>query len=451
MGHLTDTIVAPATAPGRAAIAMIRISGPLTAEILAVVFRTGPGRGEVPKRRLVLGDLLGRDGRVIDRAMATSFEEPHSYTGEHMAEITLHGSPAVVREAISTCVKAGARPAEAGEFTLRALRAGKLDLAQAEAIHDLVEAATIEQARIAARQVGGEVSAALAPVASRLCDLQADLEAGLDFAEDEADLARSTESMARECERLAERLETIQEASETAHRVKEGARVVLIGAPNVGKSSLFNALVGYSRTIVTTEAGTTRDLVEETIVIDGLPVILVDAAGVGVAKGKAEEEGMRRAREAGRGAHLVLQLFRLIDGGGGSRAALIDCAQTMRVGTHLDLVDRSTITADGNVLAVSAVSGEGIPSLRKAIAGALGAPGARPVESVALATERHRAQAAKAQEALRRAARILHEGQEAELAAVDVRRAVDALREILGVVGPEQLLGRIFSRFCIGK
>ena len=437
-GDEKDTIVALATAPGRAALAVVRLSGAGTAGVLARVFRRRGGRG-VPVRRPVLGVFVGRDGAVIDEGVALRFAAPRSYTGEDAAELTLHGSPAVVREVVAACVAAGARGARPGEFTLRALEAGKLDLAQAEAVRDLIEAATLEQARVAARQMGGEVGGLVGRLAERALDLQAELEAGLDFAEEE-DVGEAPGALGEKCAALAGEIEAALAAGETARRVREGARVVLLGAPNAGKSSLFNRLVGAERVIVTDEPGTTRDVVEETIVVEGLPVTLIDAAGVGEARGRAEAEGMRRAVAAARGADLVLDVF---DARVGPAARW---PGGMLVGTHLDV---EGARREWDAVYVGNVSGEGFPELRRTLAARLEAPGGGPLESVALATERHRDAARRAAERLRAAAAVAGSG--AELAAFEVRGAVRALREILGEVRPEELLGRIFGRFCIGK
>ena len=204
----------------------------------------------------------------------------------------------MIEETVATLVDAGARPAEPGEFTLRALRNGKVDLTQAEAIADLVGAESVAQARIASRQLRGEVSRELLPLAERVADLLADVEAGLDFAEEEQDLARAADSIAAECRTIVDAIERLAAASRAAHRVREGARVVLSGPVNAGKSSVFNMLMRSSRAIVTSEPGTTRDLIEETIVLQGLPVALCDAAGLREADSAAEREGVRRARAA---------------------------------------------------------------------------------------------------------------------------------------------------------
>ncbi len=439
------TIVAHATPPGRGALAIVRLSGPDSAAIAARVFVRPSGAPWIDGRPM-LGAVIDRSGAVIDQAVLTIHRAPHTVTGEEVAEITLHGSPAIVRETLAACVLAGARPAAPGEFTLRAVRAGKLDLAQAEAVRDLVEAASIEQARIAARQLGGEVSAAVAPLAEAIFELLADVEAGLDFGDGEEDLALGGEEVAGRADALAVRIDALAGASERARRVREGARVVLLGPPNSGKSSLFNSLIGFGRVIVTPEPGTTRDLIEEQFVIEGLPILLIDAAGVGEPGGQAEAEGMRRALAAADSAHLVLEVYDLSQP---DRPPSEVPPQRLRVGTHADLPPAAPAAA--GTIAVSSVTGLGLDALRAAIAERLHAPGARPVESVALATERHLAAALEARAALADAAGLARAGSGAELVAVELRRAVQALREILGEVGPEALLERIFARFCIGK
>ena len=437
--------MAHATPPGRGALAIVRLSGPRSAAVVARIFARA-NDAPLVERRPMLGRVLDRSGAVIDQAVVTLHRAPHSVTGEDVAEITLHGSPAIVRETLAACVSAGARPAAPGEFTLRALRNGKVDLAQAEAVRDLVEATSIEQVRIAARQLGGEVSAAIAPLADAIFELLADVEAGLDFADGEEALALAAAEVAGRADRLAARIDGLAGASERARRVREGARVVLLGPPNSGKSSLFNNLIGFDRVIVTPEPGTTRDLIEEQVVIAGLPIVLIDAAGVGDPGGHAEAEGMRRALAAAETAHLVLEVYDLSRP---ERPAGPPGPHRLRVGTHADLPGAGR-PAEGTI-AVSSRTGEGIDALRAAIAELLHAPGSRPIESVALATERHLAAALEARAALGDASRLARAEAGAELVAIELRRAVHALREILGEVGPEALLERIFARFCIGK
>jgi tRNA modification GTPase len=438
-----DTIVALATLPGRAALGVVRVSGPATRQVLGRVFRRRAPATRLLVRRPMLGEFLASDGGLIDEGLVLLYAAPASYTGEDLAECTLHGSTAVLRAFISACRAAGARPAEPGEFTLRAFRAGKLDLAQAEAVADLIDATTAEQARVAARQLRGEVGNAIAPLAEAAFDLLADVEASLDFADGEADLGLAGADAAQRIDVIVSQLQRVLGASDSARRVREGARVVLLGPPNAGKSSLFNALLGRDRAIVSTEPGTTRDLVEEIMVIDGLPIVLVDAAGVDdVPTGAADAEGMRRARDAAAGADLVLSVY---DGSSAWRPQALGFA----VATHADLPLAAPLVE--NSISVSSVTGAGIDALIAILAERLHAPGAAPIESVALATERHRAAAEAAIAALQNARELALTNAGGELVAVELRAAIGALHSILGNVGTEVLLGRIFSRFCIGK
>lgn len=449
----TDTIVALATPPGRSALGVIRVSGPQTGIVLSRVFRRKKA-GPLLARRPLLGEFLDPTGQPVDTGVALLYRAPASSTGEDLAECTVHGSVGVIRAVVASCIAAGARPAEPGEFTMRALRAGKLDLSQAEAVADLVDAESAEQARVANRQLRGEVGEALTPLAEQLVDLLAEVEASLDFADGEADLGLAASDAASRIETLISSVRALLQASGPARRVREGARVVLLGPPNAGKSSLFNALLGHDRTIVSSEPGTTRDLIEELVVIDGLPLVLIDAAGVASQPaGTADAEGMRRARHAAARADLVLSVYdascawrpeptpRSTDSG---RAIA-----TLLVGTHHDLPQAAPLVA--GTIAVACPSGAGLDALRQAISTALQAPGPAPLESVALATERHRAAAQQAIVALERGRELASGGASPELLCVELRDALQALHSILGTIDAEQLLGRIFARFCIGK
>lgn len=443
--HAPDTIVALATPPGRSALAVVRISGPATREVLQQVFRARTPRPLRP-RRPRLGLFLASDGRPLDEGLLLLFAAPQSFTGEDLAECTLHGSPSLVAGFVASCRAAGARPASPGEFTLRALQAGRIDLTQAEAINDLIEAQSVEQGRIALRQWQGEVGAALAPIADQLFDLVADTEASLDFADGESDLGLAAQDALARVMTIIAQIERVRHQSQSARRLREGARCVLLGPPNAGKSSLFNALVGGARVIVSDEPGTTRDVVEETIVVDGLPIVLVDTAGVGDASGNVEAEAMRRALDAARRADLVLRVY----DGSRARAKPIESAgQAIIVATHADLELAEPLLP--GTFAVSSTTGQGLELLRAAIARQVGAPGRGELESVALVTERHCAGADRALGALVRARTLLENSASGEVVALELRAAVTAMHEILGVVGPEELLGRIFSRFCVGK
>ncbi len=442
------TIVARATPLGRSALAIVRVSGPSTRKVLARVLGHAAFR-RLGSRRPTLLPVRDRQNRTIDQALVTLFPAPASYSGEDLAEISLHGAPVVVEEVLRVCLEAGACPAEPGEFTFKALRAGKIDLAQAEAVADLVEAVSIGQAHVASRQLQGEVSRALLPLAEEVMDLVADVEAGLDFAEEEASLAGSLAALAGRCRRLAERLDQVARSSESARRIREGARVVFVGPPNSGKSSLFNVLLGEERVLVCSEPGTTRDLIEEVVVIEGLPVVLVDAAGIGESDSLAEKAGMERALGAARAAALVLRVCNPAAPVASAPPPAPEGVPEILVATHADRPWE--FPPPDSALGVSSVTGEGIEALRRELARRLQAPGVSSPESVALATERHRRRASEVREHLLAAAKVLDRDALPELAAAELRGALGAFEEILGVVGPEELLGRIFSRFCIGK
>ena len=445
IGHgSADTVVAQGTAPGRAALATIRVSGPGTRGVVERVFEPAQA-GEWAPWRARFGTVLDAEGVPLDTAVALLFQAPSSYTGEDMAEVTLHGAPPVVRAAIEAMRKAGARLAEPGEFTRRAVEHGKMDLTQAEAVRDLVEASTLEQARIAARQLGGEVSAALQPAADEVVNLLANVEADLDFSEEE-DLGTPASEIASRSRELSAWLQQLATASRPASKIKDGARVALTGPPNAGKSSLFNRLLGHDRAIVTREPGTTRDTVEELTELDGLPVVLIDGAGIADPTGLADEEAQRRARHAADTADLVLEVRSL------TAEAPLDPPPppaAILVLTHLD--QRPDAEIPTGAAAVSNPTRAGIDGLREEIAKRLEAPGAGSYDTVALASERHRDRAMEAHGALARAAELAERSEPLELCAIELRRAATALQEILGHLGPEDLLGRIFARFCVGK
>lgn len=378
--------------------------------------------------------------------MVTLFSAPRSYTGEDMAEMTIHGSPPIIAELLASCRAAGCRIAEPGEFTRRAFANGKVDLAQAEAVRDLVEADTLEQGMIATRQLAGEVSEALLPLADGILGLLADVEAGLDFAEEEADLGVQHAEIEARARQLSREISDALARGKSAQRVRDGARVIVLGPPNSGKSSLFNAMIGREKAIVCDEPGTTRDLVEYPLVIEGLPVLLIDSAGLGRPQGKADAAGMKRTKDAAERAELRLEVYDLSDE---ARPTGLLSHSALRVGTKMDLPFAAPPAA--GTIATSSVTGEGVDRLLHEIARMLEAPGCGPLESVALATERHRAAAEKARDLLDRVALGCRERSGAEILALDLRLAVEELHSILGLVDAEQVLGRIFSQYCIGK
>jgi tRNA modification GTPase len=435
-----DTIAAIATAAGRGAIGVVRLSGAEVARVASAVL------GRVPEPRLAtLCHFLDARGEPIDEGIALYFPAPHSYTGEPVLELQGHGGAMVMQALLGACLDAGARLAEPGEFTRRAFLEGKLDLAQAEAVADLIDAASREAARSALRSLSGEFSTAVAGVAGQLVELRALTEAMLDFPEEEVDSLHrddAAERLARVRSALAELLAK----SRSGSLLRSGIHVVLAGRPNVGKSSLLNRLAGEERAIVTPIAGTTRDALREPIQIDGVPLVVVDTAGLRASEDVIERLGMERAQLELERADLVLAVHEA----GKADAALEGLPATVSridVYNKLDLAPGFQPPPGAHrSLAVSAKNGDGIEGLRRMILEVAGWVSAG--ESVFLARERHLRAFETARAHLDAAAGEL---QRPELFAEELRLAHQALGSVTGEFTADDLLGEIFGRFCIGK
>ena len=431
-----DTIAAIATPAGRGGIGVVRLSGPKVPEIAARIL------GFVPEpRRAVFGRFLDADGALVDEGIALYFPAPHSYTGEPVLELQGHGGPVVMQSLLGVCLDAGARIAEPGEFTRRAFLEGKLDLAQAEAVADLIDAASRQAARSALRSLGGEFSAAIEGLVARLIELRALIEATLDFPEEEVDgLHRDDAATRLVAVRAA--LDEVLRKSRQGSLLRSGIHVVLAGRPNVGKSSLLNRLAGEERAIVTAVPGTTRDALREPIQIEGVPLVVVDTAGLRPSSDVVERLGIERTQQELGRADLVLAVFEA-----GKKAAPLDeLPQVERIDVYnkIDLVP--AFRAPPGALAVSAKTGQGIDTLRKRLLEAAGwsATG----ESTFLARERHLRALEAARGHLETAAGQLDRP---ELFAEELRLAQEALGAITGAFTADDLLGEIFARFCIGK
>lgn len=442
-----DTIAALATPPGRGGIGIIRVSGPNAGTVAAALTGRIP-----PARRAVYSEARDASGRLIDRGLALYFPAPGSYTGEDIFEFHGHGGPAVTGEVLRACLASGARLATAGEFTQRAYLNDKLDLAQAEAVADLIDAQSAEAARLAMRSLTGEFSAAIHDLVSRLTDLRALTEAMLDFPEEDVDALHVDDARTRLAD-LRLRLAGVQRGSRQGRLLQEGVRVVIAGRPNVGKSSLLNRLAGEDRAIVTPVPGTTRDVLRESIRIEGVPIHVVDTAGLRETTDEVEREGIARAWTAVGDADVLLAVFEEGDAPGAEEEAILRrmpvAARRIRVFNKVDLVaDAAARVEQAGVPAVhlSARTGDGIDLLRRAILDAAGAQTGG--ESMFLARERHL-------QALGAASTHLGvaegEGGRWELFAEELRLAQAALASITGEFSADDLLGEIFSRFCIGK
>lgn len=447
------TLVAVASPPGRGGVGCVRLSGAEAERIARALFRAGRSgdaeRGGAPR----FGRFLARDRRPIDHGYLVLFEPGASFTGEPVAELWAHGSPAVLAELVEAAVVEGAVPAGPGEFTYRALRHGRLDLARAEAIRDLVASRTLYQARLAFAQAEGALSRRVAPLRDGLADLIARGEAAVEFA-DEAETHLPAGGLSPGIEEARRACEAVLAGFRAGRVVREGATLAITGAPNVGKSSLFNRLLERERAIVAAQPGTTRDTVAETLDLGGIPVRLVDTAGIREEGDELESEGMRRAREARETADLVLWVLdasRPLDAS--ERQELerpADGRPTVLAMNKSDLPGAATAPLPRpGALRVSALTGEGLPVLRRELRARLAVEGS--LEDPVISDARHALALERAGGALDAASRAAASGLPDELVLEDLREAMHHVGEITGELGTDDLYERIFATFCIGK
>jgi tRNA modification GTPase len=464
MGSEEDPIVAIATAAGRAGIGVVRVSGRDIGAIVAGVLGADGAAGLRP-RRATRARFLDASGRAIDDGIAILYRAPRSYTGEDVLELQGHGGPTVLRMLLARCLEAGrpigARLAEPGEFTRRAFLNDRIDLAQAEAVADLIDASTEAAARSASRSLAGEFSGALAGLASRLTEARALIEATLDFPEEDLEDLGAREVRERVAG-LQRSVDDVMRRARLGAVLREGLRVALVGAPNVGKSSLLNALAGQDVAIVTAHPGTTRDRIERSIDIGGLVINAIDTAGLRATSDEVERLGIDRTLDAIIESDIVLELAdardaRARDAGSGAADASrwqqrIDAhAARIPVINKIDLTGEAPGLRDGR-LYLSARTGAGLDSLRAELLRRAGWDRAPTDEGVYLARARHLDAISRTQAHLQRAAGHLQYGAPSpELAAEELRLAGLALGEITGQVSADDILGEIFSRFCIGK
>lgn len=441
-----DTIVAIATPPGRGGIGVVRLSGPSARDVAGRLITL---RGHLEPRRATL-TKIAHGGGSIDHAVATFFPQPHSYTGEDVVELSSHGSPVILAAIVEDAVAAGARLAEPGEFTLRAFLNGRIDLPQAEAVGDLIDAVTPLQARAAFDQLEGTLTRAIADLDAALFDLIARLEASVDFPEEGYHFVEPQEAAAA-IEALCRRTAALLAGARRGRLIREGLQVAIAGAPNVGKSSLFNALVGCGRAIVADVPGTTRDLVTEVVDLAGLRVTLVDTAGLRDSGDAIEAEGVARSHQAQSVADLVLlvvddALSREVE------SARHVNAKNFVVQNKIDATPERLPAARAHV---SARTGEGIDLLKQRIAAALmdDEPVAAGRDRPAITNVRHIALMTRAHEALARAhaAAMADDALPEEFLLADLQDARAALEEIAGRRAPDDLLEHIFRKFCVGK
>jgi tRNA modification GTPase len=440
---LSDTIAALATPPGRAALAIIRLSGSTAFDVAA---RVVPSFRSTPARRATLATFNGEQGQVIDRGLYTVFPGPQSYTGEDLVEFSCHGGLVVPAHLLAALHAAGARAAAPGEFTRRAVLNGKLDLVQAEAVGDLIDANVEAQARAALHQLEGGLSRRLRALRESLIQVLALLSYDIDFPEeDDGPVALS--QIAGQIEATAGQIRRLVTAAPSAERLREGALMVLAGRPNAGKSSLFNALLGSERALVTEVPGTTRDTIEAHTDFLGWPVRLADTAGLWNAPERIDQMGVEVSRRYLAAADLVLLCVEAGRRIGDDEGAIVTSRPTLLIRTKSDLTSEPE---EG--IAVSALTGEGLGELRRAAAEHAFADRINLVDlEPSLTRERHRIALKRALIALTAALPHLERGGDAVLAAHQVQESTSALDELLGLIDIDEVLDRVFGSFCVGK
>ena len=453
---MSDVIAAIATGKSPCAIGILRLSGDGCAEVAGKVFslRSGMPLCEAPNRKLMLGTLRDRQGRVIDEALAVYTRAPHSYTGEDTVELQCHGSPAMLAAGLEALLASGARQALPGEFTKRAFLNGQLDLTQAEAVIDLIDAETAEAAANAAGQLGGALLRRIDPVYNDLRDLCSHFHAVLDYPDEDIE-DFGLEELAQTLRRSAGAVSALLSTYERGKFLKQGVRTVLLGRPNAGKSSLFNALAGYERVIVTEIAGTTRDTVEEPVRLDGVLLRLTDTAGIREAGDRIEALGVERSEQAAREAQLAIFVC------DGSRPLNEEDRRAMQAALaapeRLAVINKSDlpqcVRAEElpfeTVLTLCAATGEGLDALIREITRRYGAQ-ARCDGSL-LTNPRQYGALKRAQDALARGEASLRGGMTPDAVLTDVELAMQALGEVTGRTVREDITDRIFERFCVGK
>ena len=447
----TDTIVAAATPPGRGGVGIVRVSGPKAPELAAVML------GELPlPRQATFARFLDAQQDPIDAGLALFFPAPHSYTGEHVLELQGHGGPLVLEALVTRAIELGARRAQPGEFTQRAFLNDKLDLAQAEAIADLIDAGSREAVRAAMRSLQGEFSAMVRGLTEAVIDLRTYVEAAIDFPEEEIDFLADRELAAR-FQAVRDHFDGVLDSARQGRLLREGMTVVIAGRPNAGKSSLLNRLAGYDAAIVTPIPGTTRDVVRERINIDGMPLHVLDTAGLREGGDVVEEEGMRRAQaEMQRADRVLFVIDALVDPDAAAfreqRARLPADVPVTLVFNKCDLatgLPLSDTSSGPPRLWLSALTGDGLAELRAHLKTCMGY---QTIDGGAISARRRHLEAlARARAHCEEAARQLAERRAGELVAEELRGAQQALAEITGEFTSDDLLGRIFAGFCIGK
>ena len=453
----SETIVAVATPPGRGAISIVRVSGPETKAFLGRLFCAAE-KESIPHRRPVLGHFLDQEGRRLDQVLATFFPKPASYTGEDVAEISCHGSPLAVRQIMEALLGQGARLAQPGEFTLRAFLNGKMDLAQAEAVRDLIESQTEFQARLARQQLEGKLSHTLKPLKEELVRIVCHMETAVEFVEEQVE-PESQERLIQSLQQVDCQLGEMEESFRLGKIVHDGIFATIVGKPNVGKSSVFNMLVRSDRAIVTTIPGTTRDALTETINLAGIPARLADTAGIREATDEVENLGVQKSLQYLEQSDVVLFL---VDGADVFGEEDLHVWERIREKPCVLVLNKSDLPCKAMVpeevkrgcastVSVSALKGTNLAELKSTLFQVVSPEKAVEGERVMVTNIRHQRCLERARGHLRNGIESYRSGLSEEFPLYDFRKSLDALGEITGETRLEDILEQIFSSFCIGK
>ena len=443
----TETIAAISTPPGEGAIALVRISGPAAVSIAEKIFRGKKRPSRFASHIQYFGDIVTESGGLIDEVMMSIHRAPASYTGEDIVEISCHGGTLVTAKVLEACLHADARGARPGEFTERAFLNGKMDLTQAEAVIDLIRARTDLALRSATEQLEGKLGEQIKGIRDSLVDLLAHVEASIDFSE-EGIAPDEGNSLRVRLDSVREQIAALLATADHGRILRDGVRVVIYGATNAGKSSLLNRLLGYERVIVSDAPGTTRDTIEETINLCGVPVRLLDTAGLRTSTSDIEREGIARTERSLQKADLRLHI---IDRNAAPPAHFEQNAN----GNELLVLNKSDLPEhpewkNTNALRVSCLTGDGLGALENEILSRISKQNLRPESALAI-NMRHRDCLRRALEACDRARKTLDETFSPEYLSVDLNEALEAVGEVIGAVGVEQILDSVFGQFCIGK
>lgn len=453
---MQDTIAAIATAPGRGGVGIVRISGPHAKSILKNLV---PSRQAWESHKLHLSRVHDLDGSLIDEALAVWMPGPHSYTGEDIVEFQLHGGPIILRRALDACLLSGARIAKPGEFTERAFLNGRLDLTQAEAVADLVNATSEAAHKLALEHLEGALGQAVQEFQDRVVEAMILVESAIDFSHEEHVYQIEFDEILKRIDSVLPGLETLRKSFDQGRRQREGVRVVILGPTNAGKSTLFNTLHGSERAIVTPIAGTTRDFLEEEILLDGVALRLVDTAGLRATEDEVEAIGIKRSRELMDRADMVVWL---VDRAAPLPAESVEALEILPTATTLVVINKQDLEqglteSDLRLIQrfdhVIGTSHAGQQEGKTALFESLAAIGRDLTsgEGVLLSRARHLQHVVDAIEALHRARQSLQDGMDHEIIALDLREALDALGEVVGRVTSDDILHRIFAEFCVGK